>query len=886
MTKRRLCFTFFLLICFSLPLIATAQTVTIPDSNLVNAIWNDLGYLPDGPIPASKMAKLKELTARNRNITDLTGLEAATNLTRLNLDNNSISDISALENLTNLTSISLSGNSIADISPLVANTGLGRGDMVDVTDNPLNDAAINTHIPALQSRGVTVDFSVNIPDSNLHNAIWNDLGYLPDGSIPASKMANLTKLEAPNANIRDLTGLEYATNLTALFLEGNSISDISPLAGLNNLTQLHLWDNAISDISPLAGLTNLTWLVLADNAISDISPLAELTNLTELYLGGNSISDTSPVEGLTQLTRLDLDSNAISDISAVAGLTNLTALFLEGNSISDISPLAGLNNLTQLYLWDNAISDISPLANLTSLEDLQLGVNAISDISPLANLTSLENLSLWNNSISDILPLARLNNLRWLHLERNAISDISPLIANTGLGNGDVVDVGENPLNYASINTHIPALRSRGVEVRAVNLKPAMSEYTLSIPAGISLVHVPLRVTEVDGVEQSIESISDLYEVLGGEDNVIYLFTRDAQAEQWVGYFNPTTSTDRELTDDMGIITRLIKSVSIRLTGNPLGIDGNSTITLHRGVNLVGLPLRDSSITHVSDLFDLEGIVNNVLVIMFQDNEAFKRITPTDHSGDIEVTGGQSFLLIVQQRPATIPISGEGWTNPAGIAAAPPVTLKGVEVGDTTPVLGLRGAIVDEGTGLKAEDFRVTVKNLSTGRAAAAVTSPDEAAYRLAIVDIETGRAAQIGDILEISAQSPNPFVGVEPLRYGVTAEDVEQSLIQLPELAAYEIPAETELLCNYPNPFNPETWIPYRLAEEAFVTLTIYDGNGQVVRTIDVGHQAAAVYENRSKAIYWDGRNGLGEQVASGVYFYHLSAGDYSATRKMLILK
>ena len=96
----------------------------------------------------------------------------------------------------------------------------------------------------------------------------------------------------------------------------------------------------------------------------------------------------------------------------------------------------------------------------------------------------------------------------------------------------------------------------------------------------------------------------------------------------------------------------------------------------------------------------------------------------------------------------------------------------------------------------------------------------------------------------------------------------------------------DSELLANYPNPFNPETWIPYRLAEDAFVTLTIYDGTGQVVRTIDVGHQTAAAYESRSQAIYWDGRNQIGEKVASGIYFYHLSAGDYSATRKMLILK
>ena len=107
-----------------------------------------------------------------------------------------------------------------------------------------------------------------------------------------------------------------------------------------------------------------------------------------------------------------------------------------------------------------------------------------------------------------------------------------------------------------------------------------------------------------------------------------------------------------------------------------------------------------------------------------------------------------------------------------------------------------------------------------------------------------------------------------------------------LQQLLSVLTPKETALLPNYPNPFNPETWIPYRLAENAFVTLTIYDSAGRVVRTLDIGHQTAAFYESRPKAIYWDGRNEFGEQVASGVYFYHLSADDFSATRKMLILK
>ena len=98
--------------------------------------------------------------------------------------------------------------------------------------------------------------------------------------------------------------------------------------------------------------------------------------------------------------------------------------------------------------------------------------------------------------------------------------------------------------------------------------------------------------------------------------------------------------------------------------------------------------------------------------------------------------------------------------------------------------------------------------------------------------------------------------------------------------------PKETALLSNYPNPFNPETWIPYQLAEPAEVTVTIYAADGKLVRTLALGHQAAGVYQSKNRAAYWDGKNELGEPVASGVYFYTLKAGDFTATRKMLIRK
>ena len=99
-------------------------------------------------------------------------------------------------------------------------------------------------------------------------------------------------------------------------------------------------------------------------------------------------------------------------------------------------------------------------------------------------------------------------------------------------------------------------------------------------------------------------------------------------------------------------------------------------------------------------------------------------------------------------------------------------------------------------------------------------------------------------------------------------------------------LPKSSTLMPNYPNPFNPETWIPYQLSESAKVTLTIYDVKGEIVRQFALGHKAAGIYRSRSRAIYWDGKNQSGEKVATGVYFYTLKAGDFTATRKMLIRK
>ena len=120
----------------------------------------------------------------------------------------------------------------------------------------------------------------------------------------------------------------------------------------------------------------------------------------------------------------------------------------------------------------------------------------------------------------------------------------------------------------------------------------------------------------------------------------------------------------------------------------------------------------------------------------------------------------------------------------------------------------------------------------------------------------------------------------------GLTGGAYQRGFLLLEQLLLLLTPKETVLLANYPNPFNPETWIPYHLSEPADVTISIYAADGRLVRVLALGHQGAGIYESRGYAAYWDGRNQLGEPVASGVYFYTFTAGDFTATRKMLIRK
>ena len=168
--------------------------------------------------------------------------------------------------------------------------------------------------------------------------------------------------------------------------------------------------------------------------------------------------------------------------------------------------------------------------------------------------------------------------------------------------------------------------------------------------------------------------------------------------------------------------------------------------------------------------------------------------------------------------------------------------------------------------------------------------------------DINTDGVVDILDLVQV-ANAIGEGSAAAPMIHNPTAEQVQKWLAQvkaaddgspdfrraigvLEALLRTVLPETTVLLANYPNPFNPETWIPYQLATASGVNITIYDTKGVIVRTLDLGHQAAGYYTHRSRAAYWDGRNGLGERVASGVYFYQLRTDKFSPIRKMVILQ
>jgi hypothetical protein len=415
------------------------------------------------------------------------------------------------------------------------------------------------------------------------------------------------------------------------------------------------------------------------------------------------------------------------------------------------------------------------------------------------------------------------------------------------------------------------------------------AEFTLVVPEGIGFIHFPLAVGEVNGRTMSIRTVGDFYAALGGEENVNFIVAYHAERRQWVSYLGEAsrgTLADHPITPEMGVITVTKRSTMLRLKGHGFDDSGRVTIHLLPGLNLIGLPMNDSRLKTVSDLFNLEGFSGNLLSIVVLDpaDGQFKVFARAGDAGDIPIAGGTA-LLVIAKRETTAEVAGRLWKNEA-VSAAP--TPFGYRAGHWTPILEIHGAIRNFTAQDLSSGLRVAIRNRSTGATQTTGVNAEDIfkGYSVTLVNPRWGHAAQTGDVLEIIVESPQPQVSVQTLPYTVRAEDIRSSQVQLPDLMMERVPTETKLLPNFPNPFNPETWIPYELAQDASVSVDIYNATGQFVRSIALGFQARGRYVSPEKAAYWDGRNQFGEKVASGVYFYVLNAGDYSETRKLVIAK
>ena len=217
-------------------------------------------------------------------------------------------------------------------------------------------------------------------------------------------------------------------------------------------------------------------------------------------------------------------------------------------------------------------------------------------------------------------------------------------------------------------------------------------------------------------------------------------------------------------------------------------------------------------------------------------------------------------------------------------------TSTGQEMPITEPT-GLKGDVNGDGI-VNIQDLVLVASNLGkTGQNAADVNGDGQVNIQdLVLVAGALGTSAAAPPIhlqsLEMLTAADVKSWLSQAQHFNLTDAMAQKGILFLEQLLAVLTPKDTVLLPNYPNPFNPETWIPYHLAKDVDVTLHIYAVNGTLVRTLALGHQAAGMYQSRSRAAHWDGKNEFGEKVASGLYFYTLTAGDFKATRKMLIRK
>ena len=499
--------------------------------------------------------------------------------------------------------------------------------------------------------------------------------------------------------------------------------------------------------------------------------------------------------------------------------------------------------LTTFTAENASIFALTGLEFATNLKGLYLHENNITDISPIAGLTNLHTLFLSRNEISDIAPLARLTNLASLHLyDNNTISDISPL---KGLTNLTTLFLTNNTISDLTPLSALYNLEQLYLAGNKVSDTSALAGLT-----NLTTLHLAVN---------SISDISPLVANSGlGEGDTLLLRINPLNYE--------AVNSHIPLLQDRGITVSFDDRTPTTL--QPISGDEQK--------GTASAPLTDPFVIEVRDE---HGDVFEGVPVSFSVPEDSGRLSITNTMTDAD--GRAQSVLTLGGRDGTISVTvsaaeiGKRVTFTVVSESIPPQLPADVNGDGVVNVLDLMLVAQGFGAYTKAADVNgdgvVNVFDLLQVAAAIGDGRAAPSAYPQTVGQLSAA------DVAGWLAQARGLEIGDANFQRGIRF---------LEQLLAALTPDETALLPNYPNPFNPETWIPYHLAEGAEVEIAIYDVQGALVRRLALGFQAPGYYADRERAAYWDGRNESGEPVASGVYVYHLRAGGYAASRRMVIVK
>ena len=335
------------------------------------------------------------------------------------------------------------------------------------------------------------------------------------------------------------------------------------------------------------------------------------------------------------------------------------------------------------------------------------------------------------------------------------------------------------------------------------------------------------------------------------------------------------TSTKKETSVGLLTIKSNVKDSAVQVLAGLVDVsDVSGTLTLNfkKGLNMISLPTKPDAPYTARTFGQKIGDVS--LVARYDtDTQSFDTFIPSiDSDNGFDITGGKGYIVNTTSSKS-VGFTGRIWQDPA----AP--TLDGLNLPDPQWAFVIAVDLPDQLVGKKELYYQVGEQKSSL------VLQPNsDSHFRIPMVDQSKNDVIREHEEIEVQIfNATRQLVGYSKLV--VEQQDLEQAFKRV-KITCNEIPESSRALQNYPNPFNPETWIPFQLDQQSEVALEIYDVNGYLVRSIDIGFRYAGIYFSRDRAIYWDGRSDLGEQVASGIYFYILQTEYMTDTRRMVLLK